>query len=136
MVNPVIAKAFRWLGEHISAAIVSFLVALLLAYLISILVHHSDTGKDGWPDGKSAWTVILASEQTRGQAESAVEQAKRVPSEGLSLGVLHSNDYASLRPGYWVAFAGQFDSATDAQRAAERYRRQFPTTYQRFIEEK
>lgn len=79
--------------------------------------------------------MVLASEASKGLAESAVEKAKRIASHGLNIGVLHSNDYASLRPGYWVAFAGQFDSVDEAQQAADRYRSQFPTSYQRFIEQ-
>jgi predicted trehalose synthase len=79
--------------------------------------------------------VIIASEASKGLAESAVEKAKRIASPGLNIGVLRSNDYASLRPGYWVAFAGQFDSVEEAQQAAARYQRQFPSAYQRFIEQ-
>lgn len=129
-------RSLAWLGEHVLGATVSFFVVLLLGLLIKTFVLDPGPVEDNWPDGKSAWTVILASERTHGKAEAAVEQAKRVPSGGLGLGVLHSDDYASLRSGYWVAFAGQFDSAIEAQRAADRYRRLFPTTYQRFIEEK
>ena len=73
---------------------------------------------------------------TKGLAEAAVEKAKRVPSRGLNIGILHSNDYVSLQPGYWVAFAGQFDSVDEAQQTADRYRDQFPSTYQRFIEQR
>lgn len=79
--------------------------------------------------------MVLASEATKGLAKSAVEKAKRIASHGLNIGVIHSIDYASLRPGFWVAFAGQFDSVDEAQRAADRYRSQFPTAYQRFIEQ-
>jgi hypothetical protein len=80
--------------------------------------------------------VVLASAPTHGQAESAIAWARRVPSHGLNLGVLYSSDYVDLVPGYWVAFAGQFDDVEEAQSEAERYRGQFSTTYQRFIEEK
>jgi hypothetical protein len=87
-----------------------------------------------WPAGVSAWTVILASEQTENAARAAVEKAGEASASGLSLGVLHSNDYASLRSGYWVAFAGQFASSAQALEAAERFRSQFPTAYPRFVE--
>lgn len=97
---------------------------------------HRYLRSDSWPDGVNAWTVVLASEATRGLAEAAVEKAKRVASRGLNIGVLHSDDYVSLRPGYWIAFAGQFDSVDEAQQAADRYRGQFPSTYQRFVEER
>jgi hypothetical protein len=91
---------------------------------------------DSWPDGVAARTVVLASALTRGQAEVTLEQARRIPSRGLNLGVLRSNDYMGLTPGYWVAFAGQFDEVGEAQLEADRYRSQFETSYQRFIEEK
>jgi len=151
----VFEKAFRWLGENFAAGIVGAFAALAVSAVIAFVVtdHSSDPAQvaaavkkprgshrfirsDSWPDRVNAWTVVLASEVTKGLAEAAVEKAKRVASRGLNIGVLHSNDYVSLRPGYWVAFAGQFDSVDEAQQAAERYRGQFPSTYQRFIEQR
>lgn len=148
-------KAFRWLGENFAAGFVGAFAALAVSAMIAFVVadkssdtdqvtaaakepkaQHRFTHSDSWPDGVSAWTVVLASEVTKGLAEAAVEKAKRVPSRGLNIGILHSDDYVSLRPGYWVAFAGQFDSVDEAQRAADRYRNHFPSTYQRFIEQR
>lgn len=82
----------------------------------------------------NAWTVVLASEATRSLAELAVEKAEVIEGQGMKVGVLHSDDYSSLRAGYWVAFVGQFDSADEAEAAALRYRGQFPTAYPRFVE--
>ncbi len=129
----------RWLGDHLFAAVLAFFVAFLLGVLIGNPgnVLQKSTGSrtpHGWPDGRSAWTAILASEATRGLAEVALERARRVPSRGVALGVLHSNDYSSLRPGYWVAFAGQFNDAAAAQATADRYRSEFPSSYPRFVE--
>ena len=148
-------RAFRWLGENFAAGIVSAFAALAVTAAIAFVVadKSSDTDQvtaavkhpkkshrfihsDSWPDGVNAWTVVLASEATRGLAEAAVEKAKRVPSRGLNIGILRSAEYTSLRPGFWVAFAGQFDSVDEAQQAAARYRGQFPSTYQRFIEQR
>ncbi|HEX6780842.1 MAG TPA: hypothetical protein VF125_02295 [Solirubrobacterales bacterium] len=148
-------KAFRWLGENFAAGIVGAFAALAVSAAIAFLLadkasegdqvtaatkrpraQRSFIHADSWPDRVSAWTVVLASEATRGLAEAAVEKAKRVPSRGLNIGILHSDDYVSLRPGFWVAFAGQYDSVDEAQQAAERYRGQFPSTYQRFIEQR
>jgi hypothetical protein len=141
-----------WLGDHLFAAVLAFFVAVGLGLLISnggsgtasqapVSSHLGkvDRGRvhlDSWPDRVSAWTVVLASAPTHGQAEAALAQARRVPSRGLNLGILYSSDYVDLVPGYWVAFAGQFDEVAEAQGAAERYRGQFATTYQRFIEER
>lgn len=149
--RPRFRNPLAWLGDHLFGAILSALVALALG---AIFVTQSSTTRsaapaktppkhvagrvhvDSWPDGVNAWTVVLASASTRGLAESALNEARRVPSRGLNLGVLRSDDYVDLRPGYWVAFAGQFDEVGEAQAEAERYRGLFPSTYQRFIEEK
>jgi hypothetical protein len=152
--NPI-RRAFRWFGENFATGIVGAIAALAVSGIIAFVVtdkepreqqataetkrpqgQHRSIHTDSWPDGVSAWTVILASEATKGLAEAAVEKAKRVASRGLNIGVLHSDDYVSLRSGYWVAFAGQFDSVDEAQLTADRYRGQFPSTYQRFIEER
>ena len=51
----------------------------------------------GWSSATAAWTVILASETSRGDAEAAASRATRA---GLAdVGVLFSSDHASLRPG-------------------------------------
>lgn len=128
----------RWFGDHLFSAILAFFVALLLGFLIGNPGNLLQRGAGnpaprGWPREKSAWTVILASEATRGLAEAAVERAGQIPNKGIALGVLHSNDYSSLRPGYWVAFAGQFNDVAEAQAMVGRYRSEFPTAYQRFV---
>ena len=77
----------------------------------------SNTGTSGglaeWPEGKSAWTVVLASTGSRAEAE------KKAQAAGADAGVLHSDDYSSLRKGYWVVFAGQYADQEAAQSAAE-----------------
>ena len=145
-----VARALAWVGENFFKSVLAALATVLVSGGIAFLVNEENASSerkktaggqsshvrfDSWPDGVSAWTVVLASETTKGLAESAVEKAKRISSRGLNIGVLYSSDYASLRPGYWVTFAGQFDSVDEAQQAAERYRGHFPTTYQRFVEE-
>jgi hypothetical protein len=78
-----------------------------------------DTGGTGtgglasWPDGKTAWTVIIASTGSRAEAE------KKARAAGADAGVLHSDDFSSLRKGYWVVFAGQYPNQKAAQSAAE-----------------
>jgi len=66
-----------------------------------------------WPDGKSAWTVVIASSSSRADAE------KKARAAGAEAGVLHSDDFSSLRKGFWVVFAGQYSSQKAAQSAAE-----------------
>jgi hypothetical protein len=71
-----------------------------------------------WPEGKSAYTVVLLSAEDESAARA---QARKAASAGVPAGVLRSSDHSSLKPGYWVAFGGQFDSNDEAQREARRY---------------
>jgi septal ring-binding cell division protein DamX len=64
-----------------------------------------------WPAGKTAYTVVLISARKRSQANA---KAKEAQSRGIDAGVLHSNDYSSLKPGYWVVFAGQYATSSEA----------------------
>jgi septal ring-binding cell division protein DamX len=66
-----------------------------------------------WPDGKSAWTVVIASTGSKAEAE------KKARAAGADAGVLRSDDFSSLRKGYWVVFAGQYGSQKAAQDAAK-----------------
>ncbi|HEX8066043.1 MAG TPA: SPOR domain-containing protein [Thermoleophilaceae bacterium] len=87
-----------------------------------------------WPAGKTAHTVVLVSAKSRSSADSKARQAV---GRGVPAGVLHSDDYSSLRPGYWVVFAGQFDSSEEARKAADRYAEQgFSGGYPRLVKPK
>ena len=66
-----------------------------------------------WPTGKIAWTVVVASSTSRAAAE------KKAKAAGADAGVLHSDDFSSLRKGYWVVFAGQYPDQKAAQAAAD-----------------
>jgi hypothetical protein len=81
----------------------------------------SSSGPAEWPAGKTAYTVVLVSATNRNAADSKAEQAIK---RGIKAGVLRSDDFSSLRPGYWVVFAGQFDTSEEATRAADRYAEQ------------
>jgi len=67
-----------------------------------------------WPAGKRGWTVVLASTRSRAEAERKARAAG-----GGEAGVLRSDDYSSLRKGYWVVFSGTYDSRGAAEKAAE-----------------
>lgn len=71
-----------------------------------------------WGD-ESGYTVILASETDRRVAEETLEQVRR---DGLDAGLLFSSDYGSLRPGYWVVYAGRFEDAESATAEQRRLR--------------
>lgn len=63
-----------------------------------------------------AWVTIVASEETREMAE---EQAALVATEGYPTGVLHTDDYPSLKSGFWVAYAGPYPDARAADAAVD-----------------
>ena len=56
---------------------------------------------------------MIASTSSRAEAQKKAEDAG-----GGDVGVLKSDDYSSLRKGYWVVFAGQYPSQDAAQTAA------------------
>jgi septal ring-binding cell division protein DamX len=76
----------------------------------------SDIAK--WPAGTTAYTVVLVSASTHKQANTKAREAK---SRGIDAGVLHSNNYSSLNPGYWVVFAGQYSTADEARSHIDEY---------------
>jgi len=68
-----------------------------------------------WPDGRTAWTVVLNSSGTREDAErlGAELAGKQVP----GVGVLDSNDFESLGPDSFVVFSGQYPDREQAEAA-------------------
>ena len=87
----------------------------------------------GWPPGKSGFTVILASMTTRAEAEDKLAKAKAAGISGAA--ILHSDDFPTLNPGYWVVFDGQYDSVDQAQgqAASDRGKGEFSDAYPRFV---
>ena len=74
---------------------------------------------------------MLVSASTHKQANTKAREAN---SRGIDAGVLHSNNYSSLNPGYWVVFAGQYDSVDAARNKAEEYQGQgFAQAYPRLV---
>jgi septal ring-binding cell division protein DamX len=70
-----------------------------------------------WPAGESGWTVVLASDTSEAEAKDA---ADKFAGDGISgVGVLRSDDFASLKAGYWVVFSGQYDSQSQASDALD-----------------
>lgn len=77
----------------------------------------SGGGVAEWPAGKSGWTVVLASTTSQSSAES---KAETFSSDGIAdVGVLNSDDFGSLKPGYWVVFSGQYDTQAQARDALD-----------------
>jgi eukaryotic-like serine/threonine-protein kinase len=87
----------------------------------------------GWPPGKSAFTVILASMPNKADAQAKLKAAQGAGISGAAL--LHSDDFPTLRPGYWVVFDGQYDTIDQAQSqaSADRGKGSFSDAYPRFV---
>jgi hypothetical protein len=74
-------------------------------------------GDDTWPRSKSGWTVVLSSDTSEAEAR---EQAERFAADGIAgVGVLDSDDFSSLKAGFWVVFAGQYDDQAAAADALD-----------------
>jgi SPOR domain len=77
----------------------------------------SGSGDATWPASKSGWTVVLASDTSESDAR---DKAEDFAADGIAgVGVLDSDDFSSLRSGFWVVFAGQYDSQSEASAALD-----------------
>lgn len=72
-----------------------------------------------WPKGVEAYTIIVASKESRTEAEAVARDAA---DGGAPAGILRSDRYTTLRPGFWVAFIDEFDSAQAAKADLDKYR--------------
>jgi hypothetical protein len=69
-----------------------------------------------WPAGKSGWTIVLDSIPTVNGRAGALAEAKQALHLGLKqVGLLESASFSSLHPGYFVVFAGIYDTEAEAQ---------------------
>jgi hypothetical protein len=77
-------------------------------------------GLTEWPEGETAWTVVVNSSGTQEDAERLAGElaAKGVP----EVGVLDSNDFESLGPDSFVVFSGTYDSEAAAEEALAKVR--------------
>ncbi|MEO7428904.1 MAG: SPOR domain-containing protein [Acidimicrobiales bacterium] len=86
------------------------------------------------PAGRLAspsWVTIVASESSRSLAEQA---ASPVADAGYPSGVLHTDDYPSLKPGLWAAYAGPYNDARTANAAIDKLAGDgFPGAYVRCV---
>ena len=98
----------------------------------------TDTGAatGDWPDGLSAWAVIIASKD---QAQFTEADARVIADEAtaagvLQTGVLDSSAYPSLNPGYWAVYSGPYTTKDEAEQAAANIRTQgYPEAYAREV---
>jgi hypothetical protein len=68
-----------------------------------------------WPEGRTAWTVVLNSSGTRADAQRLATElgGKGIP----GIGILDSDDFESLGPDSFVIFSGQYSSRVQAEEA-------------------
>jgi cell division septation protein DedD len=71
-----------------------------------------------WPDGAEGYTVIVYKFNAKSDAK---QKAQEVAAKGLPAGILQSDKYASLTPGSWLVYIGEFDSQKQAEKAAAKY---------------
>lgn len=92
--------------------------------------HPPPAAAGDWPGG-SGYTAILGSMSTEAEARQRQSQASAA---GLDAGVLLSDDFSSLRPGYWVVFSGTFAAAGEAaERVARARELGYSDAYPRFV---
>ena len=69
-----------------------------------------------WPAAKSGWTIVLDSVPATSGRTGAVAEAKQALGLGMKeVGVIDSSRFSSLHPGYFVVFAGIYDTEAEAQ---------------------
>jgi hypothetical protein len=87
-----------------------------------------------WPN-RNGYTVVVASIPARGSGlDDARSKAKAARAARVGdVGILVSSRFASLHPGYYVVFAGVYDSLEEAQTAANRLAGRYPNAYARQI---
>jgi hypothetical protein len=78
-----------------------------------------------WPEGVSAYTVVLVTSGDRPAARRVAREAAR---SGIEAGLLRSDDY-DLGTGLWIVFAGRFDTQASAERQAGNLGERYPGAY-------
>lgn len=88
-----------------------------------------------WPQGTRGWTVVLNSIPAGQGRAGATAQARDASEAGLAeVGVLRSDAFSSLHPGYFVVFSGIFDTRAQAEQGAAAARnRGYDAAYAREI---
>jgi hypothetical protein len=88
-----------------------------------------------WPADEDGFTVVLASLPVSGGRDTAMQKARSAIRAGIKeVGVLDSEDFASLHPGFYVVFAGIYPNLEEAEGAVSRATGAgFPNAYAREI---
>ncbi len=87
-------------------------------------------GIPAWPTHRDGFTVVLLA---AGDEASARDFARNARRGHVDAGVLHSDDYSSLEPGFWIVFTGIYKTRPQAERAAARLLVRFSGSYPQFV---
>ena len=90
----------------------------------------TDAAIGSWPAGQEAWTIVLESSSTE---EAARTRAADLAAQGISVGVLNSDEYGSLEPGRFVVFSGQYDTRRAADQGLSDLASQAQGAYVRHV---
>lgn len=93
------------------------------------------SGPIPWPVGEDGYTIVLTNIPRRAGRSAALAQARRATGAGVpEVGVLESDEFSSLRAGYYVVFSGVYTSYAEAQEALPATRgRGYQSAYPRQI---
>ena len=87
-----------------------------------------------WPPGQNGWTIVLASvPQSSGRGVAAREGQQAIDAGLTDVGVLNSDEFSSLHPGYFVVFSGIYNSQTEARAGVDAAKGSYPQAYARQI---
>jgi len=87
-----------------------------------------------WPQGQNGWTIVLASIPQSSGRSASVSAARKALAAGLSdVGVINSDEFSSLHPGYFVVFSGIYNSEREARANLDTAKASYPQAYARQI---
>ena len=85
-----------------------------------------------WPRSLKAFTVVLISTEDRVSATNFARSAAK--DRPAKIGVIRSDDFDSLPQGFYVVFAGKYDSRAQADKAAARLSGRFQGAFPQLVE--
>ena len=87
-----------------------------------------------WPQGQNGWTIVLASVPQSSGRPAANREGRNAINAGLTdVGVLNSDEFSSLHPGYFVVFSGIYNSEREARGGLDTAKSTYPQAYARQI---
>ena len=92
-------------------------------------------GGTTWPADRNGWTIVLFSYPKTTGTDAALATASRAAHAGLpEVGLLDSDRFSSLHPGYYIVFSGVYSTSGEADAALRTARASgFSSAYTRQI---